>query len=444
MAQQSDFFKRLFGFESPEHTAQKAESPTLDEPWRELDWGEKQKNLKYVQEYKPEQDDIRYLRVLLYGPVGAGKSSFINSVSSVLRGRMTIPALASATTSDKSFTKKYETHKFNKGRGRAKTFYPLVFNDFMGLEDGTNRGVHADDIKLALEGHLKEGYEFNQVAPISQDDPGYNPTPSADDRVHVLVCVMSANTPQMNSSVLEKMKSVRETASDLGIPQMAMMTCIDEAYCEIDKDLRTVYKSKYLRKKMKDFSSAVGIPVNCIFPVKNYSEEIDMNDDIDTLILSALRKMVDFGDDFIEKAEMAAVGAEDNNMEDNGSAGEKDHKAASQPEGPKLETALQIYQPGNSHTETSSAMMDNLGMEQDDGDESSSEKSTETSFAMMDNLGGTQSQNGNCDEGMEQDDGDESSSEKSTGSNTDDPSTRSRLRDGWSNLTAISNLQPPW
>ncbi|XP_032423561.1 uncharacterized protein LOC116723091 isoform X3 [Xiphophorus hellerii] len=354
------FFKRLFGFGSPERTVcvsvspsppPKAESPTLGEPWRELDWGEKQENLKYVQEYKPEQDDIRFLRVLLYGPVGAGKSSFINSVSNVLRGRMTIPALASATTSDKSFTKKYETHKFNKGRGSAKTFFPLVFNDFMGLEDGTNRGVHADDIKLALEGHLKEGYEFNQVAPISQDDPGYNPTPSADDRVHVLVCVMSANTSQMNSSVLEKMKSVRETARDLGIPQMAMMTRIDEACCETDKDLRIVYKSKYLRKKMKDFSSAVGIPVNCIFPVKNYSEEIDMNDDIDTLILSALRKMVDFGDDFIEKAEMAAVGAEDNNMEVNYSAGEKDHKAASLPEGPKLETALQIYQPGNSHTE---------------------------------------------------------------------------------------------
>uniref|UniRef100_A0A3B3XR95 G domain-containing protein n=1 Tax=Poecilia mexicana TaxID=48701 RepID=A0A3B3XR95_9TELE len=262
---------------------------------------EKQKNLKYVQEYKPEKDDIRYLRILLYGPVGAGKSSFINSVSNVLRGRMTIPALASAMTSDKSFTKKYETHKFIKGRGSSKTFYPLVFNDIMGLEDGTNRGVHADDIKLALRGHVKEDYKFNPVAPLTQDDPGYNPTISADDKVHVLVCVMSANTPQMKSSVLEKMKSIREAASDLGIPQMAMMTRIDEACGETERDLRNVYKSKYLRKKMKDFSSAVGIPMNCIFPVKNYSEEIDMNDDVDALILSALRKMVDFGDDFIER-----------------------------------------------------------------------------------------------------------------------------------------------
>ncbi|XP_054908931.1 interferon-induced protein 44-like [Poeciliopsis prolifica] len=283
------------------HSVEELESEILEEPWRELNWEEKEKNLKYVQEYKPEKDDIKYLRVLLYGPVGSGKSSFINSVSNVIRGRMSIPALASATTSDQSFTKKYETHKFIKGRGSSKTFYPLVFNDIMGLEDGTDRGVHADDIKLALEGHVKEGHKFNPVAPISQDDPGYNPTPSADDKVHVLVCVMSANTPQMKSSILEKMKSIREAASELGIPQMAMMTRIDEACSETQKDLRKVYKSKYLRKKMRDFSSAVGIPLNCIFPVKNYSEEIDLNDDIDMLILSALRNMINFGDDFIEK-----------------------------------------------------------------------------------------------------------------------------------------------
>ncbi|XP_016523054.1 interferon-induced protein 44-like [Poecilia formosa] len=261
----------------------------------------KQEYLQYAQEYKPNREDIKYLRVLLYGPVGAGRSSFINSASNVLRGRMTSPALVCDAVASQNFTRKYETHKFIKGRGSSKTFYPLVFNDIMGMEDGTNRGIHPDDIKLALRGHVKEGYKFNPVAPLTQDDPGYNPSPSADDKVHVLVCVMSANSSLIKSSVLEKMKSIRETASDLGIPQMLIMTHIDAACNETWKDLRNVYKSKYLRKKMKDFSSAVGIPMNCIFPVKNYSEEINLNDDIDALILSALRKMVDFGDDFIER-----------------------------------------------------------------------------------------------------------------------------------------------
>ncbi|XP_054908950.1 interferon-induced protein 44-like [Poeciliopsis prolifica] len=276
-------------------------SQLLEKPWRELRWGEKQEDLQYVKEYKPLIDGIKHLRVLMFGHVGAGKSSFINSVSNVLRGRMSIPALASATTSDRSFTIKYETHKIQIGRGTSKTFFPLVFNDVMGLEDGKDSGIQASDIKLAMRGHVREGHKFNPLGPLTKEDFGYNPNPSLNDKVHVLVCVMSANAPQINASVLEKMRKVRETASELGIPQMAMMTHIDAACGEIEKDVKNVYRSKHLQKKMKDFSAAVGIPMNCIFPVKNYSDEIDIKNDVDILILSALRKMIDFGDDFIEK-----------------------------------------------------------------------------------------------------------------------------------------------
>ncbi|XP_061578933.1 interferon-induced protein 44-like [Cololabis saira] len=262
---------------------------------------EKAKDLQYVQDYKPANENFKHVRVLLHGPVGAGKSSLINSVSNILRGRMTISAPANAITAGRSFTGSYETHEFWTGRGSSKTFFPLVFNDVMGLEDGTKEGVHAEDIKLAMQGHMREGHNFNPVTPLTETNPGYNLDPSPDDKVHVLVCVISANIPEIKKSVLEKINEIREAAKNLGIPQMTLMTHIDEACGEINKDLKNVYRSKHLKKKMKDFSTAVGIPMNCIFPVKNYSEEIDLNNDVDVLILSALRKMVDFGDDFIEK-----------------------------------------------------------------------------------------------------------------------------------------------
>ncbi|CAK6974022.1 interferon-induced protein 44-like [Scomber scombrus] len=191
---------------------------------------------------------------MLYGSVGAGKSSFISSVSSCMRGRMGIPAAGNATTGGvTSFTTKYETHRIKKGdRG---DFYPFVFNDIMGLEENDGRGVRVDDIKLVLQGHVFDKYK--------------------------------------------KMKEIREAARDLGIPQVAIVTKIDEACKETKKDLKNVYKSKYLKKKMTDFSSQLGIPLNCIFPVKSYSSEISLVDDVDSLILSALRRMIDFGDDFI-------------------------------------------------------------------------------------------------------------------------------------------------
>ncbi|XP_061580282.1 interferon-induced protein 44-like, partial [Cololabis saira] len=262
-------------------------------PWRQISWGDNGKYLKYLKDYQPQKDEISHLRILLYGPVGPGKSSFINSVHSVVRERPAIPASASNINSDKSHTKMYETHKIQKeGRGN---FHPFVFNDMMGLEEGVN----TCDIKLALKGHVKEGYKFNPLFPLSYDDPGYNSSPSPDDRVHVLVCVCSANASEVRSPILEKMKEIREAATELGIPQLAVLTQIDEACGETEESLKNVYKSKYLKKKMSDFSSKLGIPMNCILPVKNYSDEIGLDEDVNTLILNALKLMIDFGDDFI-------------------------------------------------------------------------------------------------------------------------------------------------
>ena len=63
----------------------------------------KQSDLQYVKDYKPHIDG-RQLRILLHGPVGTGKSSFINSVYSVLKGRMCTLALVDNIGGD-CFTK---------------------------------------------------------------------------------------------------------------------------------------------------------------------------------------------------------------------------------------------------------------------------------------------------------------------------------------------------
>ncbi|XP_078140601.1 interferon-induced protein 44-like isoform X1 [Centroberyx gerrardi] len=274
-----------------------------------MQWGEKERDLQYMKDYQPHNEEAQHLRVLLHGPVGAGKSSFINSVNSVMQGRMTDAALVDSAFGE-SFTQKYTTYKIQKGNPR--TFYPFIFNNIMGLEKDTNKGVRPEDIKLAMKGRVRDGYKFNPISTLSKEDQGYNSCPTVDDKVHVLVCVIPADAVSLLSDeVVGKMRDIRLAASDMGIPQLAILTKIDEACPEVDKSITNVYHSKLLKTKMEEFSSKLGIPLNCIFPMKNYSSEICLEDDTDSLILCALRQMIDFGEDFLNNMDTREDVAQD-------------------------------------------------------------------------------------------------------------------------------------
>ncbi|CAG5958607.1 unnamed protein product, partial [Menidia menidia] len=81
------------------------------------------------------------------------------------------------------------------------------------------------------------------------------------------------------------------------IPQVAVVTHIDEACKETEKDLKNVHKSKFLKSKMMEINSGTGIPLNCILPVKNYSKDIEQHPEMDAPILSAMKQILDFGDE---------------------------------------------------------------------------------------------------------------------------------------------------
>uniref|UniRef100_A0A3Q3EIS7 Interferon-induced protein 44-like n=2 Tax=Labrus bergylta TaxID=56723 RepID=A0A3Q3EIS7_9LABR len=270
-------------------------SPCLRQPWRTLPTST-QDNLNFMKSYQPRNKGVKHLRILLHGPVGAGKSSFINSVESALRGIVTNRALTDAT-SGSSFTLKYQTYKIQKD---DQSFYSIVFNDIMGLEANLNNGVQVEDVKLALRGHVREGYKFRTNGPLTENDPGYNSNPSLDDKVHVLVCVVPVNSVSLlDDKVVQKFREVRLAASDLGIPQLAILTKVDQACPEVESNIHNLHKSKYLKGQVEKFSAMLGIPINCIFLVKNYESEIKTTDDINGPLLTTLRQMVSQGEDYL-------------------------------------------------------------------------------------------------------------------------------------------------
>ncbi|XP_051797485.1 interferon-induced protein 44-like, partial [Acanthochromis polyacanthus] len=267
----------------------------LSKPWRDVPKNS-QENLEFLKSYQP--GNVKNLRILLHGPVGAGKSSFINSVDSVLQNRITAGRAVDAITGGSSFTQTYTPYKISKDSGGS---YSFMFSDTMGFQQSARRGVHVEDIKLALKGHVKDGYKFNPKEPLTGGD-FYNPSPTLDDRVHVLVSVVPADKiSEMTGEDVKKMREVRQTASEMGIPQLVLITKIDDACPKVRGYIKDAYLSCFLKEQAEKCSSLLGIPLNCIFLVKNYSSETKTSDDINALILVALREMVYFGEDFLNK-----------------------------------------------------------------------------------------------------------------------------------------------
>ncbi|XP_076839463.1 interferon-induced protein 44-like isoform X2 [Brachyhypopomus gauderio] len=256
--------------------------------------------LDRLQKFQLRTTSVSQLRILVHGPVGAGKSSFITSINNALRGCNTAAALASSI-SGSSFTLKYKTYRFKKDL--PGSYYPFVFNDIMGLESDHLQGVHSADIISILQGHIKEDYTFNPVSPLAKEKNKeyYNISPSLNDKVHCLVSVLRAdNISLISDKVIKKLQTVREKATDMGIPQVIVMSMVDSVCPIVQRDLTKVYHSKKIKEKMQECSYRLGIPMNCIFPVQNYHEQITNNTDMDVLLLMALRNIIDFANDYVE------------------------------------------------------------------------------------------------------------------------------------------------
>ncbi|XP_072541360.1 interferon-induced protein 44-like [Salminus brasiliensis] len=238
--------------------------------------------------------EVTELRFLLFGPVGAGKSSIINTIKTIFEGHQYVNCLAAAESTT-SQTLHFDTYSMAKNGS-----FPFAFSDIMGLEKELQKGVSSNDIISALKGHVKDGYTFNSTIPISDGNQYYLRNPRIKDKMHCLVNVIPADKlTMMEHDFILKMKDVRKAASRMNIPQVVFLTRIDRT-CQLTKDnLRNVYKSKKIREKINECSNTLGIPANCIFPVQNYHEETGIKTDINCLMLDALMQIVNWANDYV-------------------------------------------------------------------------------------------------------------------------------------------------
>ncbi|XP_049911376.1 interferon-induced protein 44 isoform X3 [Epinephelus moara] len=268
---------------------------TLESPWRDVEWTEEQRTslMKTVSSYRQSCDEGTQARVLLLGPVGSGKSSFVSSVQSVFNGRVTNRAMVGSSSI--SFTKKLQSFNIHGQKGEDPT--GLVLCDIVGLGGEEMVGLTLHDILSVIKGHVPEGHKFSPDQPVRSETVGYVKRPSLKDKIHCVAFVVDASKILTYSKRFSiTFQNLREHISDLGVHQVALLTHIDKICPETAKDVTQVYKSHIIRDTMSKAGDLLGMSTSYIVPVKNYSSELDLDKDTDVLLLSAVDHILQYAD----------------------------------------------------------------------------------------------------------------------------------------------------
>ncbi|XP_071162520.1 interferon-induced protein 44-like [Mytilus edulis] len=270
----------------------------LEEPWRKTsNWNKKyfEELKEKVETYKPLKElNVPQARVLLVGQVGAGKTSFFNTINSVFRGYITRQACSG--NAEHSLTTVYRMYQIrNSVSGKPLN---IRLHDTRGLE--ADQGMDAHGMCYLLDGNLPDRFQFNPSAPVTPDITGFVSTPQFADKIHCVVFVIDGSTVDvMPEKVIEKMKGFQIHMNQRGIPQIVLLTKIDKVCEATSEDLSQVFFSPVVQETVDRVSQILGLPRSNILPVKNYESEIELQDNVNILTLLTLQQILNSADDYM-------------------------------------------------------------------------------------------------------------------------------------------------
>ncbi|XP_061167731.1 interferon-induced protein 44-like isoform X1 [Saccostrea echinata] len=268
-------------------------------PWREKpQWNLQtfQELKEFITKYEPfEESEVPEANILLIGQVGAGKSSFLNTINSIFKG--VISSRACTGSAENSLTKSFE--KIRIRDPAAKKHLKFRICDTRGIEKALS--IKEEDLRYILDGNLPNHYIFNPVDSASAKVQGFVKDPTLKERMHVVVFVIDGSTLDvLPEDIIKKLKDFKTLIVDKGIPQLVFLTKMDKVCGFVEKDISNMFMSEVVEGLVNKAADVIGIPRSHVFPVKNYEKETNLHINLNILVLGALRQALLFADDFLE------------------------------------------------------------------------------------------------------------------------------------------------
>ncbi|CAC5394346.1 unnamed protein product [Mytilus coruscus] len=249
-------------------------SPSLEEPWRKTpQWDEKLLNYlkEKIEQYKPLQElKVPQARLLLVGQVGAGKSSFFNTINSIFREHLTSQACSG--NAEHSLTTVYRMYQIRNGTSGKPLNFRL--HDTRGIE--ADQGIDGHEMCFLLDGHIPDRHQvFNPSVPLSTD------IPHISEKIHCVVFVIDGSTVDViQEKVIERIKTLQSRMNQRGHYKFSL-------------------KNPVIQETVDRVAQIIGLPRSHILPIKNNESEMELNDNVNILILLALQHILHFSDDYM-------------------------------------------------------------------------------------------------------------------------------------------------
>ncbi|XP_060598691.1 uncharacterized protein LOC132752388 isoform X2 [Ruditapes philippinarum] len=229
------------------------------------------------------------LRILVVGPTGSGKSSFIDSIASALCNEITFKAVGigsacamsdNATSATQKF-KLYDMEYLDDGYRRKSR---VCIGDTPGFQEVG--GITEDNVKLIMEGNVPDKY--NIINGIQKTQKEFINEPSPCDKIHCVCFVFDCKTIQKEC------------------PLVVVLTKCDEVSDLLRTEKRRVFTDKAVKKCKQEMLERFRFKQQLLFPVVNYVNENNVDLQADALLLAACMEMIKLGKRRLENLEESA------------------------------------------------------------------------------------------------------------------------------------------
>ncbi|XP_060588661.1 interferon-induced protein 44-like [Ruditapes philippinarum] len=248
-----------------------------------------------------EMSDDNTLRVLCYGPVNSGKSSFIDSIMSLLTGKIVSRATggySKANSNGTSKTEKFQMYqlKFKSEPGKTNTSN-VFFCDMPGIQD--KEGVKLEQAKLIVKGHVPNKFKIQNKS-IDKDSKHFVKDAGSMCKIHCVCFLFDiSNIETLTETFKETCKRFQWWLSNKDIPYVVVVTKGDQTSTAVRDNALQIYENKLIRENKDKLIEYFSFKESKIFPVRNYVHENQTLPEIDALLLDALKEIVSIGYEYL-------------------------------------------------------------------------------------------------------------------------------------------------